>query len=104
MENQKYMSIQPHDLIRILGLQGEKDYELVSKAYRFLFDVLCYLGTGSELITNSVKFVKTSQIETMATDDVKTTAFQVNPDEDVQRVLQDLMDAVSDAGIVKLPI
>jgi hypothetical protein len=104
VDTQKYMSLQPTDLIRILGLQGEKEYEIVSKAYRFLFDVLCYLGTGSELVTNSVRFVKVSETEVLATDDIKGTAFEVKPDDNVQRVLQDLMDAVADTGSVKLPL
>jgi hypothetical protein len=104
LDTQKYMSLQPDDLIRILGLQGEKDYEIVSKAYRLLFDILCYLGAGSELVTNSVKFIKVSETEVLATDGIKSTAFEVRPDEDVQRVFQDLMDAVADTGSVKLPL
>jgi hypothetical protein len=104
LDGQKYMAIQPKDLITILGLQGDKDYELVSKAYHFLFDILCYLGTGSELVTNSVKFVKVTETEVIVSNDEKSAAFQIKPDEDVQRILQDLLDVVADSGVVKLPI
>ena len=104
MEREKHMSIQPCDLMKMLNIQNDRDFDLVTKSCRLLFDLLCYLGEGSELVVSNVKFVKTSNVEVLASDGIKGVSFEVKPDTDIQRVLEELIDAASEVSGIKLPI
>lgn len=100
----KSLTMQPTDIKRILQIKNEEEFELVIKAYRFLFDILCYLKEGGNITTGIVTWTKYSDSEVIATDNESNVIFKTSVDFKSDIMFEELSDAISKASEIVIPV
>jgi hypothetical protein len=98
------INIQPSDLIRILRLQDDTSYDLVSRSWRLLFDLLCYLKDGAQITSSMVTWTKVGDDHFIVSDGNKSLSFNVTPETDPDIVFQEIADAIAESQNIRLPI
>jgi hypothetical protein len=100
----KSSNIQPADIIRMLKLQNDEEYDLVSKSWRLLFDLLCYLKDGAQITSSMVTWTKVGDESFIANSGDNTLSFNITPETDPDIVFQEIADAVAESQNIRLPI
>jgi hypothetical protein len=100
----KSINLQPADIIRLLRLQNDEQYDLVSKSWRLLFDLLCYMKDGAQITSSMVTWTKVGDGNFLATVGDNTLSFSVTPETDPDIVFQEIADAIAESQSIRLPI
>jgi len=98
------INIQPKEIKKLLEIKSEKDYDLVLKAYKLLFDLLCYAKDGSSFVTGMVTWVKCSDDEIVVSNGKKSVVLKVKPETQPEVLFQELAEAVGKSFEIILPV
>ena len=98
------INIQPADIIKMLRLQTDEEYDLVNKSWRLLFDLLCYMKDGTQISSSLVTWTKVGDDKFIASTCEKSVSFDVSPETDPDIVFQEIADAVAESQSIRLPI
>jgi hypothetical protein len=98
------INIQPSDLIKMLHLETDESYDLVSKSWRLLFDLLCCMRDGAQITSSMVIWTKIGDSQFTVSSGDKSLSFEVTPEIEPDIVYQEIADAIAESQSIRLPI
>lgn len=104
MDEMDYAVLQPSDVRRFLNIQTDEEYNLVVKSWRFLFDFLFAAKDGTQIVSNLVQFTKCGDLNLLlSSNDGRQLELEFNPNIDELVMFDEILGAINDLGIIKLP-
>lgn len=82
---------------------SDKDYEIVTKSWRYLFDFLKAANDGTQIISGLVKFTKCGEDSFLAEYQNEQLQFEFEPSIDRDDLFEEILGLIKESKIVKIP-